>query len=89
MIIVRVCPIRGCAVARDVDCTAEELALWEAGELIQHAMPTTSVWDREFVMSGLTEQTWRDQLGCELDDDEEPTPVLSDLSELGLPGWLL
>ena len=43
---------------RVVNATQQEIAAWQAGALIQDAMPFLSVDDREFIMSGITPEEW-------------------------------
>jgi hypothetical protein len=37
----------------------EGLVAWEKGALIQHALPTVSLEDREFLISGTSPEGWR------------------------------
>ena len=41
-----------------LDVTAEEIANWKAGELIQVAMPRLNSDEREFIKTGITSQEW-------------------------------
>ena len=52
----------------DLDFTAEQLAEWKNGALIQDAMPNLSPADREFVMTGVTDEEWSDEFGDEETD---------------------
>ena len=52
----------------DLDFTAEQLAEWKNGALIQDAMPNLSAADREFVMTGVTDEEWHDEFGDEETD---------------------
>ena len=51
-----------------LDFTAEQLAEWKNGALIQNAMPNLSAADREFVMTGVTDEEWHDEFGDEETD---------------------
>ena len=42
----------------EVNVTPQELAAWKAGALIQDAMPFASASDREFLMTGITQEEW-------------------------------
>jgi hypothetical protein len=53
----------------DLDFTAEQLAEWKNGALIQNAMPNLSAADREFVMTGVTDEEWANEFGDEEEDD--------------------
>ena len=52
----------------DLNFTAEQLAEWKNGALIQVAMPNLSAADREFVMTGVTDKEWHDEFGDEETD---------------------
>ena len=40
---------------------------WEAGKLIQHAFPTLTADQREFIMTGITPEEWTATFGSEED----------------------
>lgn len=40
---------------------------WDAGELIQRAFPTLDAEQREFLMTGITPEQWKDSFGDEED----------------------
>ena len=44
----------------DLPITAEQLRRWEEGELIQNVFPDLSRGQREFIMTGMTEDEWQD-----------------------------
>ena len=44
----------------DLDVTFEEIAAWQAGELIQVAMPRLNADEREFIKTGITSQEWEE-----------------------------
>jgi len=46
----------------DLDVTAEEINAWRSGILIQDAMPRLNEHEREFVISGITQEEW-DSMG--------------------------
>ena len=52
----------------DLDFTAEQLAEWKNGALIQVAMPNLSAADREFIMTGVTDEEWHEEFGDEETD---------------------
>lgn len=56
----------------DIPVTAEQIAAWNNGALIQDAMPNISASHREFLMSGILPEEW-DLMFAEEDDfsDEE------------------
>ena len=43
---------------RTLQVTHEQLAQWEAGELIQVAMPQLTDDEREFLQTGATQEEW-------------------------------
>jgi hypothetical protein len=48
-----------------LDVTSAEIATWQAGELIQNAMPRLNADEREFIKTGITSQEWEDLFGGE------------------------
>ena len=65
MQITRRSPLTGKDNTRELDVTPAEYARWEAGELIQNAMPRLDADDREFILTGLVRGEWEDVLGPE------------------------
>ncbi len=63
MKITRTSPVTGVTNTLEVDCTPEQLEAWEAGTLIQDAMPAVDSPLREFIKSGITPQEWLETLG--------------------------
>lgn len=47
----------------DIPVTKEQLTQWQEGALIQDAMPNLSVNDREFLISGITPEEWKEVFG--------------------------
>ena len=58
MLITRRSMISGEINTLEIDCTPEQIALWEAGEKIQDCMPDVSAPLREFLMTGTTPAEW-------------------------------
>jgi len=54
MIISRRSPFSGVFNTRDIPVTQEQLDNYNAGMVIQRAMPNISADDREFIMTGIT-----------------------------------
>jgi len=46
----------------DLDVTAEQINAWRSGMLIQEAMPHLNEHEREFIISGITQEEW-DSMG--------------------------
>ena len=42
----------------DLDITTEQISRWDAGGLIQDVMPHLTPEEREFLMTGITEEEW-------------------------------
>jgi hypothetical protein len=61
--------ISGITRTRDLDVTIEELARWKNGMVIQKALPNLSASDREFLMTGVTEEEWDETFGDESLED--------------------
>jgi hypothetical protein len=54
--------LSGAVRTRDIDVTEEEYDRWRSGMLIQRAMPHLSDVDREFIMTGITEEEWNAEM---------------------------
>jgi hypothetical protein len=52
----------------DLNITPDQIERWQAGELIQNAMPNLSIEEREFLMTGTTPEEWKAVFG---DEDDE------------------
>ena len=64
MIVERKSRLTGVLHKKDIDVTTEQLSRCEAGELIQNVCPHLSATDREFIMTGITEQEWQIMSKC-------------------------
>ncbi len=71
MEITRISLLTGEAHTRDMDVTPAQLAAWEAGTFIQDAAPHLPKEEREFILTGITPEEWRDTFGT---GDEDPAP---------------
>jgi hypothetical protein len=58
MIITRTSTLSGKTRSRDLPITHEQYMAWRGGEYIQDAMPQLSDSDREFIISGITDEEW-------------------------------
>ena len=63
MMITRTSPFTGITRTKDILVTEEQLARWQRGERIQNAMPYLSASDREFIMTGITDDEWDNAFG--------------------------
>jgi len=66
MIVERKCMMCGKVVA--VDCPDAGFAAWQAGELVQVAMPSLSADDREILISGICGPCFDNMFPDEADD---------------------
>ena len=48
----------GRTATKELNCTQEQIDAWLAGELIQNALPQLTAPEREFLMSGMTDEDW-------------------------------
>ena len=53
----------------DLPITESQIAEWKAGGLIQDVMPNLTASQREFVMTGVTDEEWDNEFGTDEDDD--------------------
>lgn len=65
MLITRKSPFNGNINTKEIPVTEVQIANWEAGMLIQNAMPNISADDREFIMTGITPEEWKAIFGEE------------------------
>lgn len=84
MLVKTTCPI--CHRDAYLQVDAEEYARWQAGELIQIAMPDLNEIEREMLISGICPWCWEDMFDDE-DEDEEYFPEPEDL-EMGFDPYL-
>tara|TARA_R110000824_G_scaffold35539_1_gene111289 strand:- start:47 stop:250 length:204 start_codon:yes stop_codon:yes gene_type:complete len=67
MQITRKSMMSGVTRTRNLPVTPEQIREWEGGMLIQNAMPHLSMTDREFVMTGVTDEEWQEEFAEEQD----------------------
>ncbi|NLA69320.1 MAG: hypothetical protein GX856_13970 [Gammaproteobacteria bacterium] len=58
MLVTRTSMLTGKVHTLDIPCTQAQLDAWNAGALIQDAMPNVSAEHREFLMTGSTTEEW-------------------------------
>ncbi len=63
MLITRLSPFSGKENTKEIEVTPEQIHSWENGELIQNAMPNLKPADREFIMTGITDDEWDTTFG--------------------------
>ena len=59
MKIKRTSPVSGITRNLDINVTKEQLVRWEAGALIQDVMSHLSAADREYLVTGITDDEWQ------------------------------
>lgn len=69
MLITRKSMLTGIVRTRDLDVNEEQLYRFERGAMIQDAFPHLSATDREFILSGITDDEW-DQAFAERPESE-------------------
>jgi hypothetical protein len=52
----------------DIDVEPHEYQAWVSGQMIQNCMPHLSVSDREFLISGVTDDEWATLMNLEMED---------------------
>jgi len=64
--ITRTSMLSGIDRTKTFDITYDQYYAWYTeGELIQNAMPNLSASDREFIMTGITDEEWNDPSSAE------------------------
>jgi hypothetical protein len=58
MLITRTSQISGITRTKDIPVTEEQLQIWQNGAHIQNCMSNLSEEDREFIMTGITQEEW-------------------------------
>ena len=58
MLITRISQVSGIQRTKEIDVTEEQLQQWQNGALIQRVMPHLSDDDKEFIMTGITQEEW-------------------------------
>lgn len=59
----------------DIPVTEEQIDAWESGTLIQKAMPHLTPSEREFLITGMTDEEWN-EMNAEDKEDEGEEPEL-------------
>lgn len=67
MLITKTSMLSGITRTLEITVTVHQIKAWQAGLLIQDAMPELSCAEREFVMTGITQDEW-DELCQDLDE---------------------
>ena len=62
MEITRKSKLTGITRTQDIPVTEDQLKDWQEGMLIQKAMPNLTAEQREFIMTGITDDEWQEML---------------------------
>lgn len=68
MQITRKSNLTGIERTQEIPVTPDQLRSWKEGALIQRAMPNLTPSQREFIMTGITDEEWDEAF----QDEEEP-----------------
>lgn len=63
MLVERTSILSGKTTTREIPVKEEDYKKWQAGTLIQYAMPYLSADDREFIINGITPEEWKETFG--------------------------
>ena len=69
MLITRRDPFTGKENTLDLNVTQDQFDSWEAGELIQNAFPHLTPDEREFILTGITSDSWDIYLNENYEED--------------------
>ena len=69
MEITRKSMLTGKTHVRDLGITASQVLAYTRGTLVQDAFPHLSPGDREFILSGITEEEWNEAFPPETEED--------------------
>lgn len=61
MKLTRTSPFSGKVNTMELDITPEQLERWRNGELIQRVFPHLTPSEREFIMTGITDDEWPEE----------------------------
>ena len=78
MIIERTSNLTGKKHIKEIDVTQDQLESWHNGALIQFAMPNLSASDREFLMTGITNDEWNEAFKDSKQEDEYQSGTQAD-----------
>jgi hypothetical protein len=68
MLITRTSPVSGNVNSMKLDVTPEQLNRWQSGENIYKVFPHLSDAEREFIMTGITDEEWKNIFAEEIEE---------------------
>ena len=77
MQITRTSTLSGITRTMEIDVEPHEYKAWEDGQMIQYSMPHLTVSEREFLISGVTDDEWAEMMVV-TDDPSEDDDNLDD-----------
>jgi len=66
MLVTRKSAITGITRTLELPITEEQLILWQNGLVAQHAFPQLNADQREFIITGITEEEWNNAFANEI-----------------------
>ncbi len=63
MIVETVSLLTGNKHSREIPITFDQVRRWRSGEFIQDVAPHLTSFEREFMISGITEEEWEEHFG--------------------------
>ena len=69
MKVTKISSLSGKENTMDLPITQEQIQEWESGELVQHVFPELSPEEREFLMTGITDEEWDRAFNLEEDSE--------------------
>lgn len=70
MLVTRKSSITGVVHTKELNVTEEQFTAFNNGALIQEAFPHLNAGDREFILSGITQEEWDEHMSFEENDEE-------------------
>lgn len=70
MLVTRTSKWSGVTRSMELDVTEQEFIDWRNGELVQNAFPNLTASEREFIISGMTDEEWDEAFGSDDYEDE-------------------
>ena len=70
MLITRVDPFSKKKLTLNINITKKELKDWLNGMHIQEAMPSLSIDEREFIMTGITSDSWNENINSNCEETQ-------------------
>lgn len=77
MLVTRKSVITGMARSKELNITPEQIIDYENGALVQDAFPNLTSSEREFFMTGITDEEWEEAFREDEEEDLEDTEETS------------